>query len=209
MNAATQEMRSRGRPRSEEKRRDILAAATHLFTVAGYEGTSVDDIATAAGVSKQTVYSHFGNKENLFGVAVSEKCRESGVDADVIEMNQPPEVLIPQIARRFVGLVKSPEALRIYAICTNSTESHPRIAELFYLHGPKKTVDALAEYLRQQNEVGRLAIDDPAAAAWQFFCMLKGEAHMRAQFGLEGLPAEEEEAYIDQCVAMFLRAYSR
>lgn len=208
MNAVAKELRSRGRPRSEEKRLDILAAATHLFTVQGYEGTSVDDIAAEAGVSKQTVYSHFGNKENLFGVSVSEKCRASGVDADVIDMAMPPELLIPQIARRFVALVKSPEALRVYAICVNSTESHPRIAELFYQHGPQKTVDVLSAYLARQSREGRLAVDDPDAAAWQFFCMLKGEAHMRAQFGLEALPAAEEEDYIDRCVDMFLRAYA-
>jgi AcrR family transcriptional regulator len=208
MNATAKALRNRGRPPSEEKRRDILAAATRLFTEQGYDGTSVDDIAEAAGVSKQTVYSHFGNKERLFGVAVSEKCRDSGVDGDMIDHDAPPEELIPQIARRFVALIRSPEALRVYAICVSSTESHPRIAELFYLHGPKQTVDVLADYLRHQADAGRLAVEDADAAAWQFFCMLKGEAHMRAQFGLAPVPAEEEEAYIDRCVDMFLRAYA-
>lgn len=201
------EVKSRGRPPSEEKRQRILAAATRLFTEQGYEGTSVDDIAAAAGVSKQTVYSHYGSKERLFGVAVSEKCRESGVDADLIDPDAPPESLMPRIARQFVALVKSPEALRVYAICTNSTDTHPRISELFYRHGPKKTVDALAGYLREQSRTGRLAIDDPEAAAWQFFCMLKGEAHLRAQFGLPPVSDEQEQDYIDRCVAMFLRAY--
>ena len=54
---------------SEAKRQGILEAATRLFTEQGYDGTSVDDIAAEAGVSKQTVYSHFGNKEKLFGAA--------------------------------------------------------------------------------------------------------------------------------------------
>ena len=200
--------KSRGRPRSEAKRQDILEAATRLFTEQGYDGTSVDDIAAEAGVSKQTVYSHFGNKEHLFGVAVAEKVRESGLDDEGIDASEPPEVLLPRFARQFVGLVKSPEALRIYAICTNSTDSHPRISELFYRHGPLKTVEVLAGYLDAQHRTGRLELGDPKAAAWQFFCMLKGEAHMRAQFGLEPLDADEEDAYIDQCVRMFLRAYS-
>jgi TetR/AcrR family transcriptional repressor of mexJK operon len=199
--------RQRGRPPSQKKHQRILEAATRLFTEHGYEGTSVDDIAAAASVSKQTVYSHFGSKENLFGLAVAEKCKASGVDEDAIDMDLPPEVLIPQVARRFVTLVKSREALRVYAICTNSCESHPRIAELFYLHGPQKTVDVLSVYLQRQVALGRLTINDPDAAAWQFLCMLKGEAHMRAQFGLEALPQEAEDAYIDGCVEMFLRAY--
>lgn len=200
--------RTRGRPRSEAKRRDILAAATRLFTEQGYDGTSVDDIATEAGVSKQTVYSHFGNKERLFGVAVAEKVRDSGVDDEGVDVREPPEVLLPRIARQFVKLVKSPEALRVYAICVNSTESHPRISELFYRHGPLKTVEVLAGYLETQKRAGRLAPGDSRAAAWQFFCMLKGEAHMRAQFGLEPLDAAEEGEYIDRCVRMFLRAYA-
>jgi len=207
MSNAIAQDRPRGRPPSQEKRQRILAAATRLFTEQGYEGTSVDDISADAGVSKQTVYSHFGSKENLFGVAVAEKCKASGVDESVIDMDQAPEQLIPDIARSFVELVKSPEALRIYAICTNSPGSHPRIAELFYLHGPKKTVDVLSAYLRQQVKLGRLQIDDTDAAAWQLFCMLKGEAHMRAQFGLSAPSKQTEEAYIDSCVQLFLRAY--
>lgn len=200
-------VKSRGRPRSETKHQNILEAATRLFTEQGYDGTSVDDIAAAAGVSKQTVYSHFGNKETLFGLAVAEKVRDSGVDAEGIDTSEPPDVLLPRIARQFVTLVKSPEALRIYAICTNSTDSHPRISELFYRYGPLKTVEVLADYLEAQDLAGNLNLPDPKAAAWQFFCMLKGEAHMRAQFGLEPLGADDENEYIDRCVRMFLRAY--
>jgi AcrR family transcriptional regulator len=207
MNAEIKTTRPRGRPPSKKKRQMILDAATRLFTEQGYEGTSVDDIAQEAGVSKQTVYSHFGSKENLFGLAVADKCRSSGVDEDAIDMEQPPDTMLPRVARSFVELVKSREALRVYAICTNSVESHPRIAELFYVHGPLRTVDVLSAYLRRQVELGRLAIADTDAAAWQFFCMLKGEAHMRAQFGLVPSPEWEEAAYIDSCVRMFLAAY--
>lgn len=208
MKTASETSRPRGRPPSKKKRQGILDAATRLFTEQGYEGTSVDDIAIAAGVSKQTVYSHFGSKENLFGLAVADKCRSAGVDENAIDMEQPPERMLPLVARSFVGLVKSREALRVYAICTNSTESHPRIAELFYVHGPKRTVDVLSAYLKAQVELGRLAVDDTDAAAWQFFCMLKGEAHMRAQFGLSPAPEQEEDAYIDSCVHVFLTAYA-
>lgn len=200
--------RPRGRPPSKKKRQLILDAATRLFTEQGYEGTSVEDIAIAAGVSKQTVYSHFGSKENLFGLAVADKCRSAGVDENAIDMEKPPELMLPLVAQSFVGLVKSREALRVYAICTNSTESHPRIAELFYVHGPKRTVDVLSAYLQRQVELDRLEVEDTDAAAWQFFCMLKGEAHMRAQFGLSPTSEREEKAYIDSCVRVFLSAYA-
>ena len=51
------------RSKSESKRKQILDAATILFTEQGYSSTSMDLIAKNANVSKQTVYSHFGNKD--------------------------------------------------------------------------------------------------------------------------------------------------
>ena len=47
-----------------------------LFPDRGYDGTSVEAIAQAAGVSKLTVYSHFADKETLFGAAVTECCAQ-------------------------------------------------------------------------------------------------------------------------------------
>ena len=52
--------------RSDRKRRAILEAATARFLRNGYAGTSMDEIAAAAAVSKQTVYKHFDDKERLF-----------------------------------------------------------------------------------------------------------------------------------------------
>ena len=52
--------------RSARKRRAIVEAATTLFLENGYRGTSMDQIAAVARVSKQTVYKHFSDKEALF-----------------------------------------------------------------------------------------------------------------------------------------------
>ena len=52
--------------RSSRKRSAILDAATELFLTREYAGTSMEDIASAAAVSKQTVYKHFSDKETLF-----------------------------------------------------------------------------------------------------------------------------------------------
>src|SRR5450759_3872987 len=55
-----------------EKREAIVAAATELFLANGYLSASMDDIAAAAGVAKQTVYAHFHDKEQLFTEIVLE-----------------------------------------------------------------------------------------------------------------------------------------
>src|SRR5215213_5904806 len=53
-------------PRTRRTRAAIVEAATTLFLQHGYQGTSTDDIAGLAAVSKRTVYSNFGDKERLF-----------------------------------------------------------------------------------------------------------------------------------------------
>jgi len=200
--------KSRGRPRSARKAREIMNSAMDLFTRNGFDGTSVDEIAEAAGVSKQTVYSHYSSKENLFGLAVAAKCRQSGVDADSIDPDVPPETMLPLLAERFFALVTSPEAVRVHAVCTASAETHPELGQLYFDHGPSHAVDAVAGYLAAQTNKGRLKVKDPRAAAWQLLGMLKAEYALQAQFNIKRSSRKKAEAYWKSCVDMFLRAYA-
>ena len=63
-----------GRPKDLGKRAAILEAAKRMFTHSGFERASMDQIAAEAGVSKLTVYSHFGDKDSLFAAAVQSHC---------------------------------------------------------------------------------------------------------------------------------------
>ncbi|HOZ25340.1 MAG TPA: helix-turn-helix domain-containing protein, partial [Thermomonas sp.] len=63
-----------GRPKDPGKRAAILDAAKRMFVAHGFDGVSMDQIASEAGVSKLTVYSHFGDKESLFAEAVRAHC---------------------------------------------------------------------------------------------------------------------------------------
>lgn len=53
-----------------ERREQLLEVAIHLFADKGYEGTSVEEIAAEAGVSKPVVYEHFGGKEGAYKAIV-------------------------------------------------------------------------------------------------------------------------------------------
>ena len=55
-----------------KKRATILDGAVDVFISMGYELASMDKIAETAGVSKRTVYNHFGSKENLFQAIVDD-----------------------------------------------------------------------------------------------------------------------------------------
>ncbi|WP_041790439.1 TetR/AcrR family transcriptional regulator [Microlunatus phosphovorus] len=60
----------RVRMRGTERREQLIEIARPLFAEKGFEGTSVEEIAAAAQVSKPVVYEHFGGKEGLYAVVV-------------------------------------------------------------------------------------------------------------------------------------------
>ncbi|GAA2055997.1 MULTISPECIES: TetR/AcrR family transcriptional regulator [Streptomyces] len=62
--------RARRRMTGTERREQLLDIGRTLFAERGFEGTSVEEIAAKAGVSKPVVYEHFGGKEGLYAVVV-------------------------------------------------------------------------------------------------------------------------------------------
>ena len=64
--------------RSEEKRAQIIEAATKLFMKSGYGAVSMDAIAARANVSKRTVYGHFADKATLFIAIMDGYCAGIG-----------------------------------------------------------------------------------------------------------------------------------
>ena len=77
-----QKSKRQGRPKSEEKHNLILHSASCLFIENGFANTSMDNVAKASGVSKQTVYSHFDNKDALFKAAITKKCQSYQLDTN-------------------------------------------------------------------------------------------------------------------------------
>lgn len=73
--AATGKQRKQ-QSRKDDRREQILDAAAHCFSRAGYEGTSVRDIATAAGILPGSMYYHFVSKEELLGAVHDEGLRK-------------------------------------------------------------------------------------------------------------------------------------
>ncbi|MER5442065.1 TetR/AcrR family transcriptional regulator [Streptomyces sp. NPDC002790] len=66
----------RTRMTGAERRQQLLEIGRVLFAAKGFEGTSVEEIAAKAGVSKPVVYEHFGGKEGLYAVVVDREMRQ-------------------------------------------------------------------------------------------------------------------------------------
>jgi TetR/AcrR family transcriptional repressor of mexJK operon len=198
-----------GRPKDLGKRAAILDAAKRMFTAQGFEGVSMDQIAADAGVSKLTVYSHFGDKETLFSAAITAKCEEQL--ANGLFAVDPAASLREQllaIARAFFTLITSEEALAIHRVVT--TQPPPaKLGKLFWEAGPRRVQVAFETFLRDEVAAGQLDVPDVHRAASQFFCLLKGELHAQLLCGCgESFTAADVEAHLQATVDLFLRAYA-
>lgn len=199
-----------GRPPPPSKRDAILKAATRVFLESGYGAASMDEIAREAGVSKQTVYRHFGDKEALFGATIREKCDHLLAPILVPEPeSDDPGVALTAIAGRFVGLILAQENMAHFRAVVAESTRFPELAAAFHASGPRLAVRYLAGYLGEVDAKGRLAVDDPEQAARLFFAMLRGEIYMRRLLGLGPEPTQDEvDASVDLAVRVFLAGYA-
>ncbi|MGJ7549252.1 TetR/AcrR family transcriptional regulator [Pseudomonas alloputida] len=200
-----------GRPKDLAKREAILEAAKALFLSLGYANTSMDAVAAAAGVSKLTVYSHFTDKQTLFGSAVMATCQNQLPDLmfEYPEGAAVEEVLL-NIGRSFQALISSDEAVKLSRLIMALGSQDPRFGEYFYEAGPKRVLAGMEALLRGIDERGLLRIANPLQAAEHFFCLIKGAPDYRLLLGCAGpLEGDEAEGHVREVVGLFIRAFQR
>ncbi|MDR0359275.1 MAG: TetR/AcrR family transcriptional regulator [bacterium] len=196
------------RTRSARKRRAILDAATGLFLRNGYRGTTMDEIATTAAVSKQTLYKHFSDKERLFrdlvfgiveGTAAPFQATIQAVeDADDVERS------LAELAGAYTAAVMQPEVLQLRRLMIGEAGRLPEVARAYYDAAPGRTLATLATCLRRLGARGLLRVDDPELAASHFAFLVFGMPLDRAMFrGGE----EEDQAELRRIADAGCRAF--
>ena len=171
----------RGRPKSEEKRESIREAAADLFLKEGYERCSMDSIAAAAGVSKQTVYSHFENKDELFRCCIVKKVEMYDLRVRTSEHHDL-ESGLQSFANGFLRLVSDPQAVKMWRLMMTEAEEHSRVAEMFYETGPGESLHSLAAFLERHRD--RLDTEDFLGAARTFLALTADTYHSRILLGV-------------------------
>jgi AcrR family transcriptional regulator len=199
--------------RANRKRLQIRQAAVAAFLRTGYVGTSMDDIAAAAKVSKQTVYKHFGSKEELF-VAILEATVGDVMDELFERVGSPQdrqgglEAELLTTARRLIVLVMQPELLSLRRLMTGEASRFPQLGEVWWRGGPARLAAGLAERLQQAVNDGELAIDDLRLAAEQLQWLILSIPLNRAMLcPSQTYTSGELHRYSDAGVRTFLAAH--
>ncbi|WP_298300713.1 TetR/AcrR family transcriptional regulator [uncultured Erythrobacter sp.] len=207
--AHTPEKRKVGRPSDAAKRESIVAAASDRFMNEGFAATSIEQVAADAGVSKVTIYNHFGDKRGLFTAAVERECEKMRGYFTLDHMsNGSIRERLFEIAGAMVAFLSRPEMIQFERRIAAETEHEPAVGEAFLETGPWRMKAAFSAWLAHAVAQGELQIDDPDLAAEQLVSLAKGMGDLERRFG--AMPsAGATEARIKGAVSVFLAAYQR
>ncbi len=204
-----------GENRSARKRGAIMEAATTVFLSNGYLGTTMDEIAALARVSKQTVYRQFADKERLFSEIVSAQVDEiANPNTDeVLKLGDTGDLErdLRRYARGQLRAVMDPRLLKLRRLVIGESGRFPQLGRLFYERGPGRTIDALATTFERLASRGVLELDDPRLAAAHFNWLVMSIPLNRAMLLGEDEPATRTELnrYADAGVRAFLAAHRK
>lgn len=200
--------------RAEQKRAAIIAAAATVFLDNGYVGASMDQVAALAAVSKQTVYKHFADKQELFAELVRDRVRavSDAVDAETFDLARAAddvETALREVVTRMLVRVVQPDLLRLRRLVIGEAARFPELGRLFYDLGPGRRIAALADAIATLTAAGTLHADDPATAAEQLNWLITGAPLNKAMLLGEdvSLTAAEIDARARATVRVFLAAY--
>ena len=198
-----------------KKHRSIAEAASRVFMAHGYLPTSVDEIALEAGVSKQTVYKHFGSKENLFlavtNAATDAVTSELGAQLEATTAGSADAAAeLTAFARILARRVLRPEMMALRRLVMAETVRFPELGRNWYAHGPGRVVEQLKARFRELAKQGLLSIDDPASAAENFLWLVLASPQNKILFGAATAFTDAEiDKMATSSVKVFLAAYQR
>jgi AcrR family transcriptional regulator len=117
---------------SQERRRQIIAAAGSAFLECGYSDTTVDEIAARCGMSKKTVYKHFADKTELFEALI--RSMPLAPDLPLTEMSEGIDVEnVLALALLHVGqFIMTEPQLSVMHLAISESRKHPEISNLFF-----------------------------------------------------------------------------
>jgi TetR/AcrR family transcriptional repressor of mexJK operon len=206
-------MDSQDESRSARKHRAIVEAATTAFLSKGYPGTSMDEIAALAAVSKRTVYQHFSDKDRLFSeIVLSTTDQIDGLVrmvADTLGDSTDVGRDLNEVARSFLNALIQPQLVQLRRLVIANADHFPDLGRAWYERGFERVLATLAGCFQRLAGRGLLQLEDPLLAAHHFVgqllwipinqVMFTGDTQLRTE--------ADVHRYADAAVRAFLTGY--
>ncbi|MET0429290.1 MAG: TetR/AcrR family transcriptional regulator [Microvirga sp.] len=197
-------------PRGARRRGEIARAAEQVFLQYGFADTTMKMVALAAGASKETLYRHFGSKEDLFLEIVNNRNNEvrQTLDAE-LESDRPIPIILRSVGISLLECMCSPTVVALARIIVNETPRYPALGDAFYAMAPGRTLQKLTRYLTDAKARGEFVGDAPGLAAEIYTGSVVGKFVPLMLFTPHSFAIDRAqiEAHVDEVVRTFSKSY--
>ena len=202
----------RGRPTHAEAKKlhqKLRKAAVATFVRYGYDGTSMDAIAKAAGITRRTLYARYPDKRAVFldviPWALTRRTeRETTQEVDDGDLR----AALIEVGRAGLERAIDPDTVRLKRIAMNESARFPEFAVSAHSMTWSARHRQVMDLLHRHQEAGAIEVDDLELVAGHFIAMIE---HLPARLAECGIyrSAEEEERHLQHAVNLFLRGILR
>ena len=200
-----------GRPKNLEKRQQILTAAKKLFLKCGYHGSSMNQIAQEAGVTKLTVYNHFQDKANLFVCAIAATCEEL-ISARPLNLQADSD-----FNKEFIhacdlalNIINLPEAIKLELLLLELAAEQNPLAQKFYNASHLRMNAVWENFFQQAIDLGFIQAEELKTLTWLIVSLLLGVRHHEVLLGIRAIPtAAEKQQIILSSIELFMLKYEK
>ena len=201
-------------PRVVRSRAAVVDAARVLFLRDGYAGTTMEQIAALAGLTKRTLYNNYGDKDALFTRIVADVLayaeafvrglhEEFTVGVTAANLRATLDDLGQRLA---LGIIR-PDVITLRRLLIGESRAFPSLAAEYFDRAPGQVIEALAEGFQQLGRRKLLRVSDARRAAAQFAYLVAGE-HLDRAVLVGTIPPEEDViASAHEGVQTFLARY--
>ena len=199
-------------PRAVRKREQILRGAQHLFLTHGYMGTSTDAIARETGISKETLYAYYPNKEALFTavlqhmVSILDADQFAEIEHAMLTSRESFRQALIDLAQKIIDSAMQPDYLALVRIVLAESKRVPQLATLFRSSIPVRGLAYLSGLLEHARQHKLVQVEDVMVAARMFIGSLLTYIIVDGLILADEAPRPPDLAQITIIVDLFCKA---
>jgi TetR/AcrR family transcriptional repressor of mexJK operon len=205
--------KSAGRPKAadaEARMHDLVHTAGLLFLKNGYTKVSLEAIARQAHVAVRTIYVKFGGKLGLLTAALEQRRDRFFGSGEMLLDQRPLKEIVVSFAERFLDLMASPDVIAMQRVVMTEARDNPELAQTFYEHGPRRTLDMLVGFFARPDILAQLRDGvTPELAAKHLISCIKGDQLRTLLFSAPSETRAETTARLHQRLDLFYHGVLR
>jgi len=210
MAKSKKKMLSSSSEKSEILTEHLLDIAASFFLEKGFAGSSVSEMARHARASKESFYSRYPTKEELFRAVIRRQTDRMSRQMKAMFLSEAPtEVTLTSFGERLLEQLMADETITLQRTISLDAGRFPELARIFWEVGPARMIGALSHYLEAQVSQGKLRKLDPESAALHFVGLINSETMLKVTLGITPKPSKDvQHRRVKSAVDVFLHGYA-